>query len=190
VQSGIPTGAQLAETWLREIYDRDQGQRHPTDSQLETWLKTDPLRQVSNLTLENAPEHYSYIFEERFDLRGNRKSRAFGNNSRRAEQALNKLMEGREPSFGYSLLARLVGEFLDGESDFLAGQMVDCDERESNAEMARQAATVLPSIEVLDKIMRYETKLERQMYRAMNQLERLQRRRLGEVVPPPLSMVL
>jgi len=37
--------------------------------------------------------------------------------------------------------------------------------------------------------MRYETKLERQMYRAMNQLERLQRRRLGEVVPPPLSMV-
>ena len=85
---------------------------------------------------------------------------------------------------------QMVGGFLDEESQFLAGQMIDCDERESNAEEARQAATVLPSIEVLDKIMRYETKLERQMYRAMNQLERLQRRRLGEVVPPPLSMVL
>jgi hypothetical protein len=44
--------------------------------------------------------------------------------------------------------------------------------------------------EAIDKIMRYETKLERQMYRAMAQLERLQRRRLSEVVPPPLSMVL
>jgi hypothetical protein len=49
----------------------------------------------------------------------------------------------------------------------------------SNEEEARQAAAVLPSMEVLDKIMRYETKLGRQLYRAMNQLERLQRIRRG-----------
>jgi predicted transcriptional regulator len=85
---------------------------------------------------------------------------------------------------------QMVGEFLDEESHFLAGQMVDCDEREANVEEARQAAAVLPSPEVLEKIMRYETKLERQMYRAMNQLERLQRRRMGEAVPPPLSMII
>ena len=36
--------------------------------------------------------------------------------------------------------------------------------------------------------MRYETTLERQLYRAMNQLERVQRRRQGDVVPPPLTM--
>jgi hypothetical protein len=47
---------------------------------------------------------------------------------------------------------------------------------------------VLPSPEVLEKIMRYETMLERQKYRAMNQLERLQRRRRGEAVPPPLTL--
>jgi hypothetical protein len=42
---------------------------------------------------------------------------------------------------------------------------------------------------VLDKIMRYETKLERQLHRAMNQLEWLQqRRRVGEAVPPPLAL--
>jgi hypothetical protein len=34
----------------------------------------------------------------------------------------------------------------------------------------------------------YETKLERQLYRAMNQLERLQRMRQGEAVRPPLIM--
>ena len=49
---------------------------------------------------------------------------------------------------------------------------------------------IMPSIEVLDKIMPCETKPERQLYRAMNQLECLQRRRLGKAVPPPLSMVL
>jgi predicted transcriptional regulator len=83
---------------------------------------------------------------------------------------------------------QMVGEFLDGESEFLAGQMIGCVEREENVEEARQAAALLPSREVLEKIMRYVTMLERQLYRAMNQLERLQRRRLGEAVPPPLAL--
>lgn len=59
---------------------------------------------------------------------------------------------------------------------------------ERNTEAAQQAAAALPSMEVLDKILRYETKLERQIYRALAQLERLQRMRLGEAVPPPLSV--
>lgn len=63
-----------------------------------------------------------------------------------------------------------------------------CEEREANVETARQAAAVLPSAGTLDKIQRYETKLERQMYRAMAQLERLQRLRQGEAVPAPLSV--
>jgi hypothetical protein len=58
----------------------------------------------------------------------------------------------------------------------------------TNAEEARQAAAVLPAPEVLEKILRYETKLERQMYRAMTQLERIQRMRQGEAVPPPITM--
>jgi len=47
---------------------------------------------------------------------------------------------------------------------------------------------MLPSPEVLDKIMRCETTLHRHMYRAMSQLERLQRMRQGEAVPPPMTM--
>ena len=61
-------------------------------------------------------------------------------------------------------------------------------DREDAVEAARQAADVLPSAETLDKILRYETTLERQLYRAMNQLERLQRRRNGENIPAPLTM--
>ncbi len=50
---------------------------------------------------------------------------------------------------------------------YLSGE---CEEREEKEEAARQAAEVLPSPEVLDKILKYEGKLERQLYRAMNQL--------------------
>ena len=36
------------------------------------------------------------------------------------------------------------------------------------------------------KVTRYEAHLERCLYKALNQLERLQDRRLGAAVPPPL----
>jgi hypothetical protein len=63
-----------------------------------------------------------------------------------------------------------------------------CEEREEKEEEARQAAAVLPSMEVLEKILRYETKLERQLFRAMLQLERLQRMRQGEAIAAPFAM--
>ena len=79
-------------------------------------------------------------------------------------------------------------KFLDHELGLLEWRRRDLVEREESEEQAQQDAAALPSIEVLDKIMRYETKLERQMYRAMAQLERLQRLRRGEAVPAPLSV--
>ncbi|MGD1088346.1 MAG: hypothetical protein ABR955_06425 [Verrucomicrobiota bacterium] len=83
---------------------------------------------------------------------------------------------------------RMVHDFIDNEFLFLAGRKIECSEREEAEEESRQAAAMLPPMEVLDKIMRYETPLKRQLYRAMNQLERLQRMRLGEAIPPPLMM--
>lgn len=47
---------------------------------------------------------------------------------------------------------------------------------------------MIPSDKVLDKILRYETKLERQIFCAMAQLERLQRMRQGEAVPAPVAV--
>ena len=40
----------------------------------------------------------------------------------------------------------------------------------------------------LDKIIRYEASLDRQLYKAVSQLERLQRRRRGEELPPPVVL--
>jgi len=78
--------------------------------------------------------------------------------------------------------------YLDRKLSLIEWEKSECEEHETKEEEARQAAAVLPSPEVLDKIIRYATMLERQWYRAMNQLERVQRRRQGEAVPPPLTL--
>ncbi len=63
-------------------------------------------------------------------------------------------------------------------------------ERESLESDAEARSFSLPPAEATDKLLRYETHLDRQLYRAMDQLERLQRQRRGENVPPPLSINL
>jgi hypothetical protein len=55
---------------------------------------------------------------------------------------------------------------------------------------AEVRSLALPDEGAASKVLRYETHLDRQLYRAMDQLERLQRRRRGENVPPPLNINL
>lgn len=46
----------------------------------------------------------------------------------------------------------------------------------------------VPSKDELDRLLRYEGAIERQLYKAMNQLERLQRMRAGDNVPAPVEV--
>jgi hypothetical protein len=48
----------------------------------------------------------------------------------------------------------------------------------------------IANTEVVDKILRYEAMAERSLSRALDRLERLQRRRMGEAFPPPLRVHL
>jgi len=70
--------------------------------------------------------------------------------------------------------------------ELLALQEAQCQEQESPEETARQAAAVLPSAEVLQKIIRYDSMLNRQLHRAMKELRTLQkeRREMGEGQSP------
>ena len=63
-------------------------------------------------------------------------------------------------------------------------------EREELALDAESRRMSLPPADATDKLLRYEAHLDRQLYRAMDQLERLQRQRRGEKVPPPLHISL
>jgi hypothetical protein len=62
-------------------------------------------------------------------------------------------------------------------------------EREELAADAEARSLSLPA-EAADKLLRYESHLDRQLYRSMDQLERLQRQRKCENVPPPLNINL
>lgn len=77
--------------------------------------------------------------------------------------------------------------FIDMRLETILEDKSKCEKRENLEEQARQAADALPPPEIVDKLLRYTKALEQQLFRAMNQLERLQRRRLGENVPPPRS---
>lgn len=46
----------------------------------------------------------------------------------------------------------------------------------------------LPNAMEIEKIIRYEAALDRQVFKAINQLERLQRGRKGEPLPPPMVL--
>lgn len=46
----------------------------------------------------------------------------------------------------------------------------------------------LPTEDNVLKLVRYESMIDRQLTRSLHQLERLQRARLGEAVPPPLTL--
>ena len=48
----------------------------------------------------------------------------------------------------------------------------------------------VPESEVADNLLRYEMTLERGLYRALYLLERLQQRKKGEAVPPPVTVEL
>jgi len=50
------------------------------------------------------------------------------------------------------------------------------------------AQHLLPSSDVMDNLLRYQTAVERRLYRAIAELERLQRQRLGDAVPTPATL--
>jgi hypothetical protein len=121
--------------------------------------------------------------------------RRFGGRPNHLTQELARLRErltanpdGLAPEVLRENHQRAVGDYIEGKLRSYTELSRQRQEREGKEEVARQAADVMPAPEVLDKILRYETALERQLYRALNQLERLQRRREGEDVPPPLTV--
>jgi hypothetical protein len=68
--------------------------------------------------------------------------------------------------------------------EILAARRLESQSDPDNPARARQDAALLPKRHALEKILRYETVLDRQIFRAMDQLEKLQsRRRQSESSP-------
>ena len=83
----------------------------------------------------------------------------------------------------HDLIARYFIDELDELERVLRSESLRCGAEET----ARKIASQLPARETLDKILRYESALERQFYQALDHLQRIQHRRLSAQNPPPTS---
>lgn len=62
-------------------------------------------------------------------------------------------------------------------------------DREARVQVDRlRRSRVVPGSRVLDKVSRYESHLERGLYKALHELQRLQAARGGRYVPPPVAL--
>jgi hypothetical protein len=98
------------------------------------------------------------------------------------EQAVDEQIEKK--------LVGLVAAGIDDRLEKISDLKGDLTKRESLAQDAEARSFSLPPADATDKLLRYEAHLDRQLYRAMDQLERLQRQRGGENVPPPFNINL
>ncbi len=79
---------------------------------------------------------------------------------------------------------------IDEEIELLEGMKIEMEKKEKLELEAERLALSLPDDKATTRTLRYETTIERQLYRALNQLERLQRARQGDAVPPPINIEL
>lgn len=91
-QSEIPMGGELVDRWLCELHQdaEDQGQT------VEHWATAETLG-IKGFEYHRREEYYGQIYARRFD--GSRDS---------GHAQLQFLLSGREPSFGYSILAYIL----------------------------------------------------------------------------------
>ncbi len=88
VQSGIPSDAELVKKWLAELPEMYE------DEELEKWKEE---KGIKGLGEGEAAKYYPQIYEKRFSI-----------DSQEGYFYLEEIIEGKEPSFGYSVLARLL----------------------------------------------------------------------------------
>jgi hypothetical protein len=65
-------------------------------------------------------------------------------------------------------------------------QILEATDRERS--LYRSVAAFIPAQEISDRLMRYETHLSREIDKVLNRLERLQRNRTGQPLPPQLVL--
>jgi hypothetical protein len=82
-------------------------------------------------------------------------------------------------------------ELCDEKSEEHRKEIADLEKQKQQNKLKLQVIKKLgniPSKDELDRLLRYEGAIERQLYKALNQLERIQRLRAGDNVPAPLEV--
>lgn len=95
VSSGIPTAGNLVENWLPGLKKLETGK----DGDLNNWL----IKQFPDYNKKNAAKYYGDVIERMFPT------------SIERQKEIEKLVEGKSPAFGYSVLATLMSHSIYGK---------------------------------------------------------------------------
>jgi hypothetical protein len=87
----------------------------------------------------------------------------------------------------WKALIEICEEMIQQHKDNIATLEKDKKKNRLRLQVIRKLGNI-PSKEELDRLLRYEGAIERQLYKALNQLERLQRLRAGDNVPAPVEV--
>ncbi|MEM7626291.1 MAG: SIR2 family protein [Planctomycetota bacterium] len=98
VTSGIPAGGELAWRWLHDLYRLANGKPAEDDEALKAWATPEHLG-IGGFDIERAATFYGQLYRARF--RADPSS---------AYAYLEDLMGGKQPGFGYSVLAQVLAE--------------------------------------------------------------------------------
>jgi tetratricopeptide (TPR) repeat protein len=93
--SGVPIGSTLVDLWLTEMFRDDQP--GAAEDKRRAWVEQ-KLRDLPGFTWDKRAESYGAIYKRRFP------------ENARGQSWLRKRMEGKKPSFGYTVLARILAE--------------------------------------------------------------------------------
>ena len=92
--SGIPTGGELAQVWLRELYEAENFE----SLDLNAWATPERLG-ITGFEVNDSANFYPQLYQRRY-----------GDHEQAGYAFLESQMEGKEPSYGYSVLAYLLSE--------------------------------------------------------------------------------
>ena len=145
-------------------------------------------------TLQEAQEAFEAAGELAEDVL-ERVEEVFGEEPNGVALSLSAINEWREdnpdelePEALKGQYQREMKAYIQEQLDIFKDLQMRLDQREEMDESARQRAAELPAVEVMEKIRRYESALDRQLFRLLAQLERWQRLRREGKLPEPVEM--
>jgi hypothetical protein len=94
--SGIPTGAKLVDRWLRELYQQDRAGSNHSMELVARWASPETL-DIADFSFESRAAFYAALY-----------ARRFRHDAQLGQQCLSALIKNKTPSFGYSVLARIL----------------------------------------------------------------------------------
>jgi len=182
------------------------GKLHKTDQEIDEQIQQEKegvkdwqkdKRQLSKMYKDGKRLEEIYDWEENWNWLQDRVSYALpvGDDGEVEWMEPQQLMQflNNDPDWNddriWETLIEICDERIRGHEEQIAALKNDKQRNTLQLQVVKKLGNIPSKVE-LDRLLRYEGAIERQFYKALNQLERLQRLRVGDKIPAPVEVDL